>query len=89
MELWIPLFKKEEGKYLSNFYECILNKEELEFWHKESIHVQEETCEYNFNNYEEVQYVLFASEGKILIHSAMRCSEKKVKDRLWEGKEIV
>jgi predicted NAD-dependent protein-ADP-ribosyltransferase YbiA (DUF1768 family) len=67
----------------------ILNKEELELWHKESINVQIEICKYKFNNYEEVRNVLYASKGKILIHPAMRCSEEKVKNRLWEGKGIV
>jgi hypothetical protein len=27
--------------------------------------------------------------GKVLIHPAMRCSEEKVRTRLWEGKGIV
>jgi len=67
----------------------ILNKEELEIWHKESINVQTEICKYKFNNYLEVRNELIASKGKILIHPAMRCSEEKVKHRLWEGKGIV
>lgn len=67
----------------------ILNKEELELWHKESINVQTEICNYKFNNYEVVRNELIASKGKILIHPAMRCSEEKVKDKLWEGKGIV
>lgn len=69
--------------------QLILNKEELEFWHEESINVQTEICKYKFNNYDQVRNELNASKGKILIHPAMRCSEEKVKDRLWEGKGIV
>jgi predicted NAD-dependent protein-ADP-ribosyltransferase YbiA (DUF1768 family) len=67
----------------------ILNNEELELWYKESVNVQIEICKYKFNNYLEVRNELIASKGKILIHPAMRCSEEKVKDKLWEGKGII
>jgi hypothetical protein len=29
------------------------------------------------------------SRGRVLIHPAMRCSEEKVRTRLWEGKGVV
>ncbi len=32
---------------------------------------------------------LCKSKGKILIHPAMRCSEEKLKSRLWEGKCVM
>jgi hypothetical protein len=66
----------------------ILNKDELELWYDESIGVQNEICKYKykFDNYEEVRNDLSKSKDKILIHPAMRCSEDKIKNRLWEGR---
>ena len=67
----------------------ILNQHELELWNQLSIDVQKEICLYKFNHYEEVRNDLLKSKGKILIHPALRCSEEKVKQRLWEGKGVV
>ncbi len=67
----------------------ILNKEELEMWYILSVGVQIEICNYKFKNYEVVRNDLCKSMGKVLIHPAMRCSEEKVKTRMWEGKGIV
>jgi len=67
----------------------ILSKEELELWYRLSINVQIEICKYKYDNYEEVREELVKSKGKVLIHPAMRCSEEKVKSRLWEGKGVV
>lgn len=67
----------------------ILSKEELELWCSLSIEVQNEICKYKYENYEEVREELMKSKGKILVHPAMRCSEEKVKTRLWEGKGVV
>ena len=67
----------------------ILSKEELELWYRLSIDVQIDICNYKYDNYEEVKEELVKSKGKVLIHPAMRCSEEKVKTRLWEGKGIV
>jgi predicted NAD-dependent protein-ADP-ribosyltransferase YbiA (DUF1768 family) len=67
----------------------ILNKEELEFWYKLSIDVQIEICKYKYENYKEVKEELIKSKGKVLIHPAMRCSEEKIKSKLWEGKGVV
>ena len=67
----------------------ILSKDELELWYNLSVEVQREICKYKFENYEEVRNDLCKSMGKVLIHPAMRCSEEKVKGRLWEGKGIV
>lgn len=139
-------FKKEEGRCLSNFWEClvsiqdgeeireydsgescfhgekfvrigklmeygsrflrgvcvkdgglikkmgrkfILSKEELELWYRLSVDVQIEICKYKYDNYKEVKEELVRSKGRVLIHPAMRCSEEKVKSRLWEGKGVV
>ena len=51
--------------------------------------LQTEICKYKHDNYEEVRIELMKSKGRILIHPAMRCSEEKVKDRLWEGKAVI
>ena len=67
----------------------ILNKDELNLWHTSSIDVQKEICKYKYDNYEEVRDDLIKSKGKILIHPAMRCSEEKLKSRLWEGKGVI
>ena len=67
----------------------ILTNDELKLWSKLSINVQIEICKYKFDNYEKVQNDLYKTTGKILIHPAMRCSEEKIKSRLWEGKGIV
>jgi predicted NAD-dependent protein-ADP-ribosyltransferase YbiA (DUF1768 family) len=67
----------------------ILNKDELDLWYSLSIDVQKEICKYKYDNYEEVRGDLVKSKGKILIHPAMRCSEEKLKSRLWEGKGVI
>jgi hypothetical protein len=67
----------------------ILNKEELDLWYNLSIDLQIEISRYKYENYEEVKEELVKSQGKVLIHPAMRCCEEKVKSRLWEGKAIV
>jgi hypothetical protein len=67
----------------------ILDKDELELWNILSIDVQIYICKYKYENYEEVRDDLMKSKGKILIHPAMRCSEEKVKSKLWEGKGVV
>ena len=67
----------------------ILNKEELELWYNLSIDVQIEICKYKFDTYEEVRNDLCKSKGKRLIHPALRCSEEKLKSRLWEGKGVL
>lgn len=67
----------------------ILSEYELSLWSEIGIDVQKEICKYKFENYEEVRVELEKSKGRILIHPAMRCSEEKVKGRLWEGKGVV
>jgi predicted NAD-dependent protein-ADP-ribosyltransferase YbiA (DUF1768 family) len=67
----------------------ILSDYELELWGKLSIDVQIEICKYKYENYEEVRDELRRSKGKILVHPDMRCSEEKLKSRLWEGKGVV
>ena len=51
--------------------------------------MQIEICKYKYDHYNIVREDLHKSRGNILIHPAMRCSDEKVKDRLWEGRAIV
>lgn len=66
-----------------------LTSDELNLWNEISIGVQRAICKYKYDHYAEVRNDLHKSKGKILIHPAMRCSEEKVRSRLWEGKGIV
>jgi ribA/ribD-fused uncharacterized protein len=67
----------------------LLTNEELKLWSSISIDVQKEICDWKFENYEEVRNDLIKSGSKILVHPAMRCSEDKLKDRIWEGKAVL
>lgn len=67
----------------------LLTNEEIKLWSSISIGVQREICDWKFENYEEVRNDLIKSGSKILVHPALRCSEDKLKDRLWEGKAVV
>jgi predicted NAD-dependent protein-ADP-ribosyltransferase YbiA (DUF1768 family) len=67
----------------------LLTLKEITHWNILSIDVQYEICNYKINNYSEVREDLKKSENKILIHPAMRCSEEKVVDRIWEGKGVI
>ena len=66
-----------------------LKDEELSLWGNLSIEVQEEISRYKWEKYEEVKMDLKKSVGKLLVHPALRCSEEKLKDRMWEGKGVV
>jgi predicted NAD-dependent protein-ADP-ribosyltransferase YbiA (DUF1768 family) len=81
---------KEDGGGIKKMgRKLILTREELMLWSILSIDVQTFICKYKFENYEEVRMDIVNSGSKILIHPAMRCSEEKLKGRLWEGKGIV
>jgi len=67
----------------------LLTVEELDIWSGESINVQYEICKWKMNHYEEVRNDLIKSENKILVHPAMRCSEDKIRGRLWEGRATI
>lgn len=67
----------------------LLNDDELRVWSSISIKVQREICRWKLENYIEVRNDLMRSGDKILVHPAMRCSEEKVKSRLWEGKGVI
>ena len=67
----------------------LLLPEELQIWDQISIEVQIDICVYKYNNYEEVREDLKKSDNKIVIHTASRTSEEKIKLRIWEGKAII
>lgn len=66
-----------------------LTLDELALWDILSIEVQVEICNYKINHYECVKNDLLSTMDKILIHPALRCSEDKLRHRLWEGKAVV
>ena len=67
----------------------LLTEEELKRWDVLSVKVQEEICQYKVREYEEVRKDLVKSGERILVHPALRCSEKQLGKRLWEGKGTV
>lgn len=67
----------------------LLTEEELKRWDELSVKVQEEICQYKVREYEEVRKDLVKSGERILVHPALRCSEKQLGKRLWEGKGTV
>jgi predicted NAD-dependent protein-ADP-ribosyltransferase YbiA (DUF1768 family) len=67
----------------------LLNNEELKLWNDISIDVQKEICKWKINNYEEVRQDLLKSDNKILIHLAMRCSQEKLQNCIWNGKAVI
>ena len=68
----------------------LLNNAELQTWDHVSIQVQREICRWKLENYLEVRSDLAKSCDKILVHTALRCSEERLeKTRVWEGKGVV
>jgi predicted NAD-dependent protein-ADP-ribosyltransferase YbiA (DUF1768 family) len=65
-----------------------LNEVELREWNRMSVEVQMEICKYKLENYEEVREWLNRSNGCLLIHPGMRCSEEKMKEKIWEGRLV-
>ena len=67
----------------------MLISNELKIWEMVSIDVQNEICRWKADNYKDVRDDLLKSEDKILIHPAMRCSETKLGEKIWEGKGVI
>ena len=67
----------------------LLTEDELVLWSSLAVDIQEKICLYKYNNNDIVKQVLLSTKGKILIHPALRCSEKQLKNRMWEGKGVV
>lgn len=77
--------KKKGGKGKNGLK---LEIEELKLWNILSVEVQFEICRYKLENYEEVKEHLKKSGISILIHPALRCSDEKMKDKIWEGRMV-
>ena len=84
-----PYKTANDAKKMGGKKGLLLSGEELKLWSSISVNVQREICDWKFDHYEEVRNDLIKSGTKILVHPALRCSEDKLKDRLWEGKAIV
>lgn len=60
----------------------------LNHWSRISIEVQTQICQAKLQE-EQVVSDLRKSGPTLLIHPAMRCSNEKVKARIWEGRAVV
>jgi predicted NAD-dependent protein-ADP-ribosyltransferase YbiA (DUF1768 family) len=78
----VSMSKKKGGKN-----GLCLNIEQLKHWSRMCVEVQTEICRAKLQ--EEVVDDLRKSGSNLLIHPAMRCSDEKVKERIWEGRAIV
>jgi predicted NAD-dependent protein-ADP-ribosyltransferase YbiA (DUF1768 family) len=77
-----PNLAKKMGKGLR------LSESELIDWYKMSLDVQKRICQSKLQHHE-VHQDLLKSGDRILIHPAMRCSDEKVKERIWEGRAVL
>jgi predicted NAD-dependent protein-ADP-ribosyltransferase YbiA (DUF1768 family) len=66
-----------------------LSPEELSKWYILSLEVQRNICRWKLEHEEEVRQDLKKSGTQLLIHPALRCSEEKVKERIWEGRCVI
>jgi predicted NAD-dependent protein-ADP-ribosyltransferase YbiA (DUF1768 family) len=66
-----------------------LTEAELKLWDKLSLDVQREISTWKVNNIPQVREDLLNTGNRILVHSAMRNSEKEMAKKYWEGKAIV
>jgi len=66
-----------------------LTKPELKLWDRLSLDVQREISTWKVNNNPTVRQDLLNTGNRILVHSAMRTSEKEMAKKYWEGKAVV
>lgn len=66
-----------------------LSTNEMECWSKLSLDVQREISNWKANNIPQVRLDLLNTGNRILVHSAMRTSEKDLPKKIWEGKATV
>uniref|UniRef100_A0A6C0HHV6 NADAR domain-containing protein n=1 Tax=viral metagenome TaxID=1070528 RepID=A0A6C0HHV6_9ZZZZ len=66
-----------------------LSEPELKLWDKVSLDVQREISTWKVNTIPMVRQDLLNTGTRILVHSAMRTSEKDMVKKFWEGKAIV
>jgi predicted NAD-dependent protein-ADP-ribosyltransferase YbiA (DUF1768 family) len=63
-----------------------LTEQELRVWLDVGRSVQSEICAYKYNHDANVKRVLDGTQGKFLIHPAMRCSDFQADKKYWEGR---
>jgi predicted NAD-dependent protein-ADP-ribosyltransferase YbiA (DUF1768 family) len=66
-----------------------LTEAELKLWDKLSLDVQREISTWKVNSIPQVRQDLLNTGNRILVHSAMRTSEKEMAKKYWEGKAII
>jgi predicted NAD-dependent protein-ADP-ribosyltransferase YbiA (DUF1768 family) len=66
-----------------------LTGSELERWNTLSVEVQREISWWKVNHNDQVRTDLLNTGNRILVHSAMRTSEKDLPKKIWEGKAIL
>jgi predicted NAD-dependent protein-ADP-ribosyltransferase YbiA (DUF1768 family) len=66
-----------------------LTEPELKLWDKLSLDVQREISTWKVNSIPQVRQDLLNTGNRILVHSAMRTSEKEMAKKYWEGKAII
>jgi len=66
-----------------------LSPKEQGIWTKKGPEVQKKICQYKYINHKEVRDTLMKTGDKFLVHPAMRVSNEKMADKIWEGRVIV
>lgn len=86
-EVWGALGGKE-AKSKGGKKGMALSGGELELWDRECVEIQKKICSHKLQTDEAVKSALLATEDKLLVHPAMRCSLEKVRLRKWEGRVV-
>jgi predicted NAD-dependent protein-ADP-ribosyltransferase YbiA (DUF1768 family) len=63
-----------------------LSIEELQIWYQYRDKIQKQICKYKYENYKNIRNILNDTNSKILIHPALRCSDKNVIKQYWTGR---
>ena len=66
-----------------------LSPKEQSIWTKKGLDVQKKICLYKYRNHKEVREALNNTGDKLLVHPAMRVSNEKMADKIWEGRVII
>ena len=66
-----------------------LTPKEQSIWSKKGPGVQKKICLYKYINHKEVREALMNTENKFLVHPAMRVSNEKMSDKIWEGRVVI
>jgi predicted NAD-dependent protein-ADP-ribosyltransferase YbiA (DUF1768 family) len=63
-----------------------LSLEELEIWYKYRNKIQKKICQYKYETYDDIKKILDNTNDKVLVHPALRCSDKNVVKQHWTGR---